>query len=907
MKLIFGVLHHASRVIPLLVRVLSWSIIVQAVALRPMHNLRFVSGRFGDFTDNASAFIGGGTFSPGNSAIYGEWEDRYPDPADQSAELLRFVTAYKAGLDTFVDMTPYSPLLRSAADTNRSLTFYNFIDTWVANQTATPYIYMNNDTKQCTRLKASDGNGWSVSVKLIFWPRESTRDMSRANDNPAETRPRESITLASGTIGSEYPVGVVSLLEGNFSGDTVTLKEGTDFNEVQEARLYECNSTDQIQHASFLGYMAKRAEDLARMGSTDALQGFVDSTIADLTWAYLSEVHIHEVFHNNKTVRGTYDMDTVRPIVGMDVYYKPGTVVSDQLVDDVGRWWNMSAPFEPVGKILSVHNGTMFIRVNFTCNPDNQSFKLPGYVVPINNNVMFQVAGLVEEIVNIGKRAATNSQIVNSGKHQRELLNAPASVAAVDGVEVARALADAGPLLLRRNVGDGSPRLSENYVKIEPFGKLSLETTDSSNVGASLPFRLHSPGSSELKFSLLRTVAPGAKSGDGASSSAQRRSVCIVARSRHGRIFDRAFKMSNLHDGERVVAQLSVTGHGWASTTEQCGEYCHAVYSMIFNDGKPLKVTQFRDDCKNNPIGEGKQFGTWWESRNGWCPGSVQPGFFVDVTDMVQSGSNRLSFHLDVWSNVTGKYEPYTDLAGFALSDRASLSVGLTLFVYDRATVASVLAQDRAYTAAEAAIRQHSSQPSGGSLQIPTRPDEPVVLRLSQSAAQAVIDPSPSLRGSSEPQGRFDFEARAPWYLYNSSEEGDLVDRMKREAVRSGATAPVVVEIFRKQLVQSNTRTILEKIPSNVIPKDWRQVALHFQLEKPQGKLDFDHWDRQGSFGLFFPDDFNGAKGISKTNQPSTQQSDHRLRIRPASKPQQHSHWPVDFHKSATPVIFLDT
>merc|ERR1719408_850691 len=66
---------------------------------------------------------------------------------------------------------------------------------------------------------------------------------------------------------------------------------------------------------------------------------------------------------------------------------------------------------------------------------------------------------------------------------------------------------------------------------------------------------------------------------------------------------------------------------------------------------------------------------------------------------------------LVVWSNSTLRYEPYTDYAGYVFNDLAMLAVGMTSFVYDEGAVSAIRAQDKAFTAAEAAIRQGSSVP----------------------------------------------------------------------------------------------------------------------------------------------------------------------------------------------------
>eukprot|EP00928_Gymnodinium_smaydae_P069710 TRINITY_DN5336_c0_g5_i1.p1 TRINITY_DN5336_c0_g5~~TRINITY_DN5336_c0_g5_i1.p1 ORF type:complete len:1048 (+),score=146.47 TRINITY_DN5336_c0_g5_i1:56-3199(+) len=329
--------------------------------------------------------------------------------------------------------------------------------------------------------------------------------------------------------------------------------------------------------------------------------------------------------------------------------------------------------------------------------------------------------------------------------------------------------------------------------------------------------------------------------------------MCAVAQQRSGNVLKRNFNL-NFRDGDRVLAHLSVTGHGWESTTEQCGEYCHAVYHLRLNGKKAANVNQFRDDCKDNPIGDGLQQGTWWESRNGWCPGTVNPGLFVDVTDFLTPGDNVAEVHLSVWSALNNRYEPFTNHAGFALHDTAKLAVGLNLFAYDAAAVSSIRGQPSALTAAEVALRKGVSDPK--QLQVPLQvtqayalfqkgiPDDMNARPLSQTPDQKTTastgdekgNPSASWGGALR-----NLEANAPWYLWNSSRDGDPATKAGNDVV--------VVKAFSDRLVQAEDRTIQVGIPANQFPSDWRRIALHLRVKKP-AEVEVDHWDRVASVGL---------------------------------------------------------
>lgn len=125
-------------------------------------------------------------------------------------------------------------------------------------------------------------------------------------------------------------------------------------------------------------------------------------------------------------------------------------------------------------------------------------------------------------------------------------------------------------------------------------------------------------------------------------ASAVNTTVCVVTQRRQGLLFQRQFELPALEPDDRVLLQLAVTGHGWAATTSGCGEFCHAVYRIFLNNVSVANVTQWRDDCHDNPIDGSMQKGTWFSSRNGWCPGSVEPGVFFDATQWMHAGSNEL-------------------------------------------------------------------------------------------------------------------------------------------------------------------------------------------------------------------------------------------------------------------------
>lgn len=132
-------------------------------------------------------------------------------------------------------------------------------------------------------------------------------------------------------------------------------------------------------------------------------------------------------------------------------------------------------------------------------------------------------------------------------------------------------------------------------------------------------------------------------------------------------------------------------------------------------------------------------------------------------------------------------------------------------------------AQSKAWTAAEVALREGISYPDA--LLLPAaRPDFAEHLRKSGHPAPAL---SKSARigahaaagsfGSSAPSptelGRYNFEEKAPWYLYRESESG----------APGRAAGAAVVRFFNDSLIQINTRQISAKLPEDKLPGSWSQ------------------------------------------------------------------------------------
>lgn len=316
--------------------------------------------------------------------------------------------------------------------------------------------------------------------------------------------------------------------------------------------------------------------------------------------------------------------------------------------------------------------------------------------------------------------------------------------------------------------------------------------------------------------------------------------VCVVQKNPQGHVFTRHFQPT-LVPGERALLHLTVTGHGWAATSQSCGEYCHAVYHLYLNDKNFANVTEWRDDCFLNPGGPA-QHGTWYESRNGWCPGSVEPGIYIDITDHLNLSSNSNAFRMDltVWKNDTKKYSRYNDIDGFVQGDTAMLQTSANVLVYSSEVVLAARAPTRQanLSKAEKALQHGCSDPNR--LNIPK-----VVIGLDDDflSSPEALAINKNQTFAPYPQGMpFNFEFRAPWFFYNESKE-----------ILPGKTSGAkYLPVINGSLVQINTRTVFGDVEPTRFDIDWDQLALRFRLMHPWN-LEMDHWDRVGSIGVMIP------------------------------------------------------
>mmetsp|Transcript_43591 Transcript_43591/g.79407 ORF Transcript_43591/g.79407 Transcript_43591/m.79407 type:complete len:838 (+) Transcript_43591:179-2692(+) len=757
-------------------------------------------------------------------AVYAE-HSGYPKGSNHSVEMLRFITAYGTGLEVVVDITPYVPLLQTAAAAHGELKFYSYIETWVSNDTGSSVLFVNTSSNNCSAATHFDGNGWELHADLIAWPKEVQQ---------TDTKPFAAVTLATGRYGSAYRIGAVDWHKGNLTNDgsAVILDDKAALDVAAGASVYHCGGTAErdLRTASVFGYLAQQARFLQGDEREESLQMLAQSLVEMYAWQHLIKGKVESIGEDNLTARVSYNASLADIQVGSPVFFSSAEVLTAFKV--TGGYALIPVPLEPMGNVTHVYPGMLEVELEYPCF---------GRIEGWPSLLLLKSSDALEKL------RATVNDTIRFGEEQRP----------VEGVSLTAEVESylSGPWFVRQNNG--------TLEWVPPLANLEVGSTPSTSVlelGSSPP-----------------------------SNDTVDRTVCVVSHTSSGNLFTRDFEFPTLAEGDRAVMQLTVTGHGWAATSEQCGEYCHAVYRFNINGVPAVNITQWRDDCKDNPIGP-RQRGTWDESRNGWCPGSAEPGLYVDVTQWLSAGANVLRMDVVVWSNSTWSYTPYTNYGGFALDDRASLTVGLTMFAYDAEAVNAILQQPAALSAAEAAVRSGSSMPSA--LQIPAIPQRGVppasfaemrtsAFRKEQSsllqragnllpALDGVAGlmqtrperPHMALAGSPQDQhrqlgavsqhvmvqgeSRFDFEARAPWYFYNSSSSG-----------RPGEQALNVsrINLFNGDLVQGRSQLIRVSLPMAYLQKqlDWEQTAqvgLHLRLSKPPGNLSYDHWDRQGSIGI---------------------------------------------------------
>ncbi len=125
-------------------------------------------------------------------------------------------------------------------------------------------------------------------------------------------------------------------------------------------------------------------------------------------------------------------------------------------------------------------------------------------------------------------------------------------------------------------------------------------------------------------------------------------------------------------DAAKVTLATVITGHGM-SDPGNCAEFCDMdhVFSVAGQDVLTVNFDVEGPDYRcEEEVDQGtvpNQYGTWWYSRHGWCPGRDVPVQLHDLTEQVTLGAeNRFDYRVlyrgddytdasswaDIWANV---------------------------------------------------------------------------------------------------------------------------------------------------------------------------------------------------------------------------------------------------------------
>ena len=598
-------------------------------------------------------------------------------------------------------------------------------------------------------------------------------------------RPRTTIMLAESFPKPLVPIGEITASEGTLAGNELNLTEAAD---LKESDVFACpKGLDAFKKGARNGMIAQFAEQQFVASRSRHAADFLENLTTMMEESFLETLVLADL------VAGSVKKVVQHPSKLLEVLLsEPAHLLEDMPVffADGG-----TVTDQQYSSTLWLNMSTPFVPVGFVKHVINNSHFLANLTMPCFeglNSTTFP-----------GVQIPRNRDVIPTAKGKLQAL-------------------------LQLGVSSGRELLKRHE---QPKANLQI-------------LHFHERALEE-QFPMARVDIDSGSTSPQSVARAQKQPVCVVHQESTGHVLERPFT-TRLLQGERAILHLTVTGHGWAATSEQCGEYCHAVYNLQLNGKSFANVTQWRDDCYLNPTGP-SQHGTWFESRNGWCPGSVEPGVFIDITDNLDTAVAVNTFKLDltVWLNATHRYHRYTDYNGFIQGDVAMLAVTTHVLVYGKGAVDAALAAPHASSKAEAAIRQGCSDP--GALRPPA-----VVQNLPEgfvSSASArrqqremTYPPEPVVPPQEVP---FNFEARAPWYFYNAS----------RETLPGLPLGAQYLPVFPGRLVQSNTRTVYGSVLEDLgLPADLsqRQLALRFRLLKPS-HLEVDHWDRIGSLGLLVP------------------------------------------------------
>eukprot|EP00746_Dinoflagellata_sp_MGD_P088539 gnl/MRDRNA2_/MRDRNA2_35023_c0_seq1.p1 gnl/MRDRNA2_/MRDRNA2_35023_c0~~gnl/MRDRNA2_/MRDRNA2_35023_c0_seq1.p1 ORF type:complete len:887 (+),score=173.35 gnl/MRDRNA2_/MRDRNA2_35023_c0_seq1:347-2662(+) len=684
-----------------------------------------------------------------------------------------------------------TPMLQSEA----GLELYGFIGTWVNNNTYSSQAYINNVTGQCTRVSHSEGNGWSLSVDLGFTP-------PKPKD---KIHPRRVVAVVSNAMFADSRFGRVAVHEAFHDGHKLT---ALDLKHDPDGRKFEDFKKDASTAQNATVFKCSNGAEglLQNLQLAAAAQKFAfnSNSKAMLLEAFQSALALVDVepISSIPTEPGQlvvkFKSREAQLTSGLPVYF--GDAVTDKWIPSEHLWWNQSAPFKSVGSVVSVQNDTAVLSFSTPCVPRARNSWEPRLKVPKSLAAVESAKQFAQAAQNLAhrKRERLREAAYHKDTHLAEAINGE--------VVVGTLLLDdfAGHIDLQslRDVNHPSEKFEPQLAK------------------------------SSAKEGAIRHIGK----------------VCVITEQAHGRMIDKFFDLPKIEKGERVVAHFTATGHGWASTEAQCGEFCKMKYNVSFDGNLPAEFMQWRDDCNENPTGD-QQYGTWWEPRNGWCPGSVSSGVYFDITDSLKFDSrqqHRLTVDLSVLNANSGQYEPYTNLKGWLKHDPSMLNVDMKLLIYPKEAVKVAHSYGgKSCSKAHAALLAGTGTPVGDRWPYHERLERERIQHAEQEQAstdqrslrtQDAASIEKKTSAAAAPSCGIDFEATAPWHLFHADTEE--IEEM------------TWVSALKHRLIQGDSQLQLIHVNRSMLPDSWGQVGLRLRLERPGGGLDFDHWDRLASIGL---------------------------------------------------------
>jgi hypothetical protein len=92
-----------------------------------------------------------------------------------------------------------------------------------------------------------------------------------------------------------------------------------------------------------------------------------------------------------------------------------------------------------------------------------------------------------------------------------------------------------------------------------------------------------------------------------------------------------------------------ISGHGSGTTAENCAEFCNAQHVFTVNGQQIVEDSPEAGTWTGclDAIDQGvvaNQFGSWPYGRAGWCPGMDVKPRLDDITDMLDPGTNTMTY-----------------------------------------------------------------------------------------------------------------------------------------------------------------------------------------------------------------------------------------------------------------------